>query len=321
MSTSPRVSVVVPTYNSAAYLAETIESLFAQTYADWELIIVDDGSTDDTMAVIGRYTRGSEKARAFTHPNRANRGTLATRALGAQRARGQVVALLDADDLWDPNYLENHLGFWDMTALSAGAAMSYGPAREWDPTTGAEHVAAIPPCGVHAPPSLLSEWLRGPFLTTPGPSGVFLRRGAYAEVHHYEKAAQGSCAEDQYLNLHIAARYPIAIHDGPWWRYRLHPTSAIAQRTTRAKARDHIRLFETIQPDLVAALGDDPIVTEQIPQLLTELRRSASVPARIGRAIRHPLHATTRLLGATGSWANHGRDVGSLRSRAGKNSQ
>lgn len=96
----PEISVVVPAYNAGQHLAETVESLLAQRYPVRDIIVVDDGSTDDTAAILARY---HGRITAITTPNQ---GVQAARNLGIARASGEWIALSDADDLWAPEYLE-----------------------------------------------------------------------------------------------------------------------------------------------------------------------------------------------------------------------
>ena len=96
----PSVSVIIPVYNGAATIAEAIDSVLAQSYRDFELIVVDDGSTDATAEVLRRYA-GSIKA-----ITRANGGISAARNSGLRAADGKYVALLDCDDVWMPAMLE-----------------------------------------------------------------------------------------------------------------------------------------------------------------------------------------------------------------------
>jgi glycosyltransferase involved in cell wall biosynthesis len=105
MSASPSVSVIIATYNRAAFLAETIDSVLGQRFPDFELIVVDDGSTDDTREVLAAY---GEKVRVF---RQQNRGPSAARNLGARYARGAWLSIQDSDDLAAPDHLEALLGF------------------------------------------------------------------------------------------------------------------------------------------------------------------------------------------------------------------
>lgn len=95
MSGRPLVSVVVPVHNGEAYLAEAIESVLAQSYRPVELIVVDDGSTDRSPAIAGKYA-----AEGVSVLRQTNRGTGAARNAGVEASRGELVAHLDADDVW-----------------------------------------------------------------------------------------------------------------------------------------------------------------------------------------------------------------------------
>jgi glycosyltransferase involved in cell wall biosynthesis len=95
----PTVSVVVPAYNQAHYLPQTLDSIRAQTYTDYEIVLVDDGSTDETPAVAHHY------ADIVRYIHQSNQGLAAARNTGIQAARGRYVALLDSDDMWTPDYL------------------------------------------------------------------------------------------------------------------------------------------------------------------------------------------------------------------------
>jgi glycosyltransferase involved in cell wall biosynthesis len=101
MSPSPAVSVVIATFNRADVLAETIDSILAQTFQDFELIVVDDGSTDNTRAAVERY---GSRLRYFYQKNR---GPSSARNLGVRRARAPWIAIQDSDDISLPNHLES----------------------------------------------------------------------------------------------------------------------------------------------------------------------------------------------------------------------
>ena len=103
----PRVSVVIPTYNCAKFLGRTIDSALRQTYRDFEIIVVDDGSTDGTQALVAAY---EESVRYVYQPNQ---GASAARNAALSRASGEFIAYLDADDLWRPDKLSRQVEFLD----------------------------------------------------------------------------------------------------------------------------------------------------------------------------------------------------------------
>ena len=106
-----KVSIVMPSYNRADYLPRAIDSVLNQTFQDYELVIVDDGSTDGTNQVLKEYQAKSNKIRVLTH--KVNRGVSAARNTGNENARGKYIAVLDSDDFFYPNYLENVVPFME----------------------------------------------------------------------------------------------------------------------------------------------------------------------------------------------------------------
>src|ERR1041385_3866377 len=98
---SPKVSVIIPTYNHAEYLPEAIQSVLEQTYPDFELLIVNDGSTDHTGEVVQQFTDPR-----IHYLEQENRGATAARNTGICASSGELIALLDADDLWHPEKLQ-----------------------------------------------------------------------------------------------------------------------------------------------------------------------------------------------------------------------
>ncbi len=104
----PKVSIITPTYNVEPYIAQCIESVLAQTLTDWEMILVDDASTDGTVAVIERYL-GDPRLKLFR--NETNQGAGYTRNRCLDEATGEWIAILDSDDWYEPNRLERLVQF------------------------------------------------------------------------------------------------------------------------------------------------------------------------------------------------------------------
>jgi glycosyltransferase involved in cell wall biosynthesis len=104
------VSVVVPIYNAGRFLREAVEGVLQQTFNDWELLLVDDGSLDGSIQLAAEYAqRFAPKVRQLFHPDRRNHGLGATRNRGVEEATGKYVAFLDADDVWLPDKLERQV--------------------------------------------------------------------------------------------------------------------------------------------------------------------------------------------------------------------
>ena len=101
-----KISVITASYNYANYIEETIQSVLNQTYSDWKLIIVDDGSTDNSVEIINKYCSRDSRIKLYTHQNNENRGLKETLLLGISKAEAEWVAFLESDDMWREDYLE-----------------------------------------------------------------------------------------------------------------------------------------------------------------------------------------------------------------------
>ncbi len=103
------VSIVTASYNYARYIGETIESVINQTYKDWELIIVDDGSSDNSVEIIKSYCQKDNRIKLYQHENGVNKGLPETLKLGISKAGGEWISFLESDDKYMPNYLEEKI--------------------------------------------------------------------------------------------------------------------------------------------------------------------------------------------------------------------
>lgn len=107
-STGTMISVITPAYNAEAVIGETIDSVIAQTYTNWEMIIVDDCSTDNTQAIVQRYARSDQRIKLIAL-DQNHGGPAAPRNVGIRAANGEWIAFLDSDDIWHPKKLEIQL--------------------------------------------------------------------------------------------------------------------------------------------------------------------------------------------------------------------
>ena len=232
----PRISIVIPAYNVAKYIGETLESVFAQTCEDYEVILVNDGSpdTDDFERAIRPY-----RAR-LNYLKQENRGASAARNTGLRAARGELVAFLDADDLWAPNYLAEQLKFireygCDLACADATILDAAGdPGRSYMDSL----MAAAPPEGrvtflelVSAERSLIT-------------SGVVVRRELVFEVGLFDEALRNAQDFDLWLRL---ARHGarLAYHRKVLLSYRSRPDS-LSGDTINSHRRE-LRVFDKIE--------------------------------------------------------------------------
>jgi teichuronic acid biosynthesis glycosyltransferase TuaG len=137
---NPTVSVITPAYNAAGLVGQAIRSLQTQTFPDWEMLIVDDCSTDNTVAVIEQFAMSDERIRLLRSPT--NAGPASARNAALMVAKGRYVAFLDSDDLWLPRKLELQLAFM----AENGAALSYTAYRRFQthPELAGPLIAARP---------------------------------------------------------------------------------------------------------------------------------------------------------------------------------
>ncbi len=237
MSSTPRVSVVIIFLNPGGFLREAVDSVCTQTFGDWELLLVDDGSTDGSSQIAQSLAEASGGRLAYLeHPGHANRGMSETRNLGLRHARGEYLAFLDADDVWLPSMLDQQVRALDQ---HPGCAMTYGPIEWWFSWAGPgirprdfhQPLGVMPDCVVNAP-DLLLLWLRR---RAAVPSGILIRREAVLRVNGFEASFPG-LYEDQAFCAKICLQESIYVSSTCGYRYRQHPTSAcaVARRSRRS---------------------------------------------------------------------------------------
>ena len=235
------VSVVVPFFNATRFLEESIASVFAQTYTRWQLILVDDGSTDGGTAIARAHAeRHPSRVRYLEHPGHARRGASAARNLGIRHAAADYIAFLDADDVWLPGKLAAQVPILD---THAEAAMVYNRTQVWYSWTGDVEDRRrdyVEPLGVPAdtlvmPPTLLSLILREQS-PVPCTCSVLIRRQAVERVGGFEERFF-DLFTDQAFYAKILLTLPVFAAGGCWDRYRQHPdqSCATAQRTGRLR--------------------------------------------------------------------------------------
>ena len=212
--TGPKVSVIIPTYNRAPYIGDAIRSAAGQTYRNLEIIVADDGSTDDTAAVV----RGLGEA--VTYLSLPHRGQPAvTRNRGLDEATGDFIAFLDSDDLFVPHKLALQLSTFE-SEPRAGLVYSDGFFFREDPTrpTGALLRGMSTPSG-----DVLPELLRGNFLVSP--AMLLISRSCLDVVGAFDEDPDLHVAEDYELWLRLAVQFPVIYAPGEVAAVRRHEGS------------------------------------------------------------------------------------------------
>jgi glycosyltransferase involved in cell wall biosynthesis len=187
----PRVSVIIPTHNRKAFVQEAVDSVLAQTYEDFELIVVDDGSTDGTGKVLKRYEN------RLLYLYQANQGVSAARNNGLALAQGEFIAFLDSDDLWLPKKLAIQVAFMDQhpqaqicytDELWIRRGKRVNPKKRHAKCSGEIYHHCLPLCII-------------------SPSSALMRRGLFAQVGTFDPGLP--VCEDYDLWLRVAARFPV----------------------------------------------------------------------------------------------------------------
>jgi len=125
MNQKPLISGIMIFFNPGKFIEEAIASVVDQTYDNWELLLVDDGSSDESTAIALEYAQKyPDKIRYLEHEGHQNRGMSATRNLGIRNAQGEYLAFLDSDDVWSPRKLEEQLAILEAHPT---AALVFGP--------------------------------------------------------------------------------------------------------------------------------------------------------------------------------------------------
>ncbi len=231
MSSKPLVSGIIIFLNAEEkFFHEAIESVFAQTYDNWELMLVDDGSTNGSTEVAQRYAEQyPNKVRYLEHEGHQNRGMSASRNLGIRNAKGEYIAFLDADDIWLPPKLERQVAILE---AQPEAAMVYGSTLMWHSWTGNPEdierdrgrLLGVPPDTLVKPPTLLTLFLKREAVETPATCGVLIRREVIESIGRFEETFRGMY-EDQAFFAKLCLKEPVFVESGCWDRYRQHPGS------------------------------------------------------------------------------------------------
>jgi glycosyltransferase involved in cell wall biosynthesis len=230
MSNVALVSVIIIFLNAERFIEEAIESVFAQLYDQWELLLVDDGSNDGSTTMARRRAeKYPERIRYLEHTNHQNRGMSASRNLGIRHARGEFIAFLDADDVWLAEKLKRQVA---ILKAHPEAGMVYGSTQLWHSWTGEPKDGSrdtLQPIGVQPntivnPPNLLARYLSKRAIT-PAPSDVLLRRETVDAVSGFEESFRGMY-EDQVFFAKVCLKTPVFVSGECWDRHRQHPNSA-----------------------------------------------------------------------------------------------
>lgn len=232
MSSAPAVSVVIATYNRANYLAETIDSVLSQSFQKFELIVVDDGSTDETRRVVAPY--GSRVRYLYQE----NRGPSAARNLGARNASAGWISIQDSDDLCLPNHLETLYGYANKHPESgmvfANGSYLGGPAHDRETIIPAAKSRRLAEQGVR-----LEDFFDKSIVRL---QAALISKRCYDDVGGHDESLRISMDLD--LTFRLISRYPVVYLDEVVFSYRRHSGNISGNQELRLL--ENIRVIEKL---------------------------------------------------------------------------
>jgi len=278
---APLITAVMIFRNGEDFIAEAIGSIVAQSFTDWELVLVDDGSWDGATAIArGFAERHPGRIRYIEHPGHENRGMSASRNAGVAAGRGRYVSFLDADDIWLPERLGV---FVEVARAFPEAGMIYGPTLYWYSWAGiGETYLGQPdePGNMQLPvrtlleaPAVLRQFILSEGGSLPGICSLLVRRDAYEAVGGFEPSFRG-LYEDQVFLSKMAATQPIVVIAEVLDYYRQHAASCCSVAVTTGEydpgdyhpARAHYLRWLR---GYMAGIGlDDPVLKRAVARQL-----------------------------------------------------
>lgn len=227
----PRVSAICIFYNAERFLAEAIESVIAQSFDDFEFVLVDDGSSDRSSEIAKNYVRRyPERLRYVDFPGHANRGMSAARNLGIRHSTGQFIAFIDSDDRWRPDKLAEQVALIDSMP---DAGVVCGTVNYWQSWSGGKDrlvTTGYRPDFLSQPPDTIFKQFPIGFGDAPCPSDVLLKRELVESVGGFEEQFldRMQVYEDQAFFAKAYLVAPVFFSSAVWLDYRLHEDSCVA---------------------------------------------------------------------------------------------
>lgn len=290
--TLPAITVVTIFLDAAPFLESSIRSVLDQTREGWELLLVDDGSTDGSTEIALSWAARDPRIRYLDHPGHVNLGTARSRNAGVAAARGHRLAFLDADDVWEPVTLEVLSRELDR---QPGAALIMGATRywySWDPTAREPDrtvKVGVPP-GRYRPPALARRLYPLGRGTSPTVSSLLVERAAVEAVGGFAERFSGMY-EDQSLliRLYLTVDVVVTEHVCDRYRQRVGSVRATSRRTDYLEVR--AAFIEWFREEF-ASYAHRPwpvrlrLLRVIVPQRAPWLRKVARILRRLARGAR-----------------------------------
>jgi glycosyltransferase involved in cell wall biosynthesis len=291
---NPLVTVIIPFFNGEQFIREAVDSVFAQTHQSWELILIDDGSTDASTHIAQEYEAAyPDRIRYLEHEAHRNLGQSAARNLGMRHAKGQFFAFLDCDDVWLPMKLERQVA---ILLAHQEASMVFGAAQYWHAWNREQSSEAdrtpdlgVPGDALYQPPDLLRFLHPLGDGAAPCPSDLMIRRDLFSATAGFSEEFRGvyGMYEDQVFLCKVYVQAAVFVSHETWTRYRIHPNSCMSS-VQGAGLDTAVRLFFLTYLDayLTEAGVQDEAIWGLLQQALRPYGRTTSRQNSKGSSIR-----------------------------------
>jgi glycosyltransferase involved in cell wall biosynthesis len=240
IKSDPLVSVIIAFLNEQRFLEEAIKSVLNQDYKKWELLLVDDGSTDNSTNVALSYVKSLPgKIIYCEHKKHVNKGLSASRNLGIKQAKGSLIAFLDADDVWLPNKLSNQVSIFDENPEISMIAEASNYWYSWDNPANKDVEIAVgaAPDKIYNPPQLMFELYPLGSGAAPCPSALILKKEAIERAGKFEESfiKEFAMYEDQAFLSKIYLEQKVYVSSQCNNLYRQRPESIVSTVHTTGK--------------------------------------------------------------------------------------
>lgn len=274
MKHEPLVSVIIPFLNAGQWLEEAVQSVIAQSYPHWELLLVDDGSREADTTLAKQFAHDHPgKIKYLEHEGHANKGVAVSRNKGIAAAQGDYIAFLDADDRWLPEKLANQLALFaqhpevDMICEASTFWYSWREAEEED-----HYYNVGAPAGVYNPPALMSKLYPLGYGAPPCPSGLILKKQTVDAVGGFSEEFAGvyQLYEDQAFLSKVYAVATVLVSEQANNVYRKRKDS-VSSAANDAAIYQKVRMFYLHWLENYFRLTKEPLIHELIANFRRQL--------------------------------------------------
>ncbi len=279
----PLVSIIIPFYNREDFLSDAIDSVLSQTYENWELMLIDDGSKDKSFEIAKNYSeKHPRKIKVLTHENGQNRGASASRNLGIKNSKGGFITFLDSDDIYFPDTIEKEVTAFaenpDAEAVCGTLECWYSWSEEADEREKDFEIDLVLQLErIYEPPELLIHNLSAKG-RKPGINCVMLKRGFIERIGSVFEDDCQYVWEDQIFWAKVSLNAKIFVMGDCLSKYRQHPTSSSTVEMQDGQDIPSMQIFlDWLEEYLIEQNAND----KRVWKSLRSFRRSLKVETKL----------------------------------------